>query len=647
MMDNDLRIEDGKFIGVKIVGCYLVVALLWILFSDMLLVSVVTDPAIFAELSVAKGWLFVAVTSVLLFYLIQRGVASIRRNQHALLRSETRFRMLVEQAPEAILVFDLDLDRFVMANSKAEWLFGRDRTELTQPLRALEGSPAGTELPSICAYLREQVLRASAAKDGAVELAIGATGKDIFCEMSVVKLPADERNLIRASFIDISERKAAQAQIEFLAYHDVLTGLPNRLLARDRLELAMRYADRTQGKIGLMFLDLDNFKTINDSLGHPVGDVLLKAFAARLRDCLRDTDTLSRQGGDEFLIVLPDQHAREDLQAMAEKILQQMAVPFQVDGVVLPTTVSIGIAIYPDNGRDSATLLKMADTAMYHAKEAGRNAYRFYVEQMNVDAVEGLTIRNGLRQALERNEFVLHYQPQLDLASGEVIGGEALIRWNHPEMGLLFPGRFIAIAEESGLIVPIGDWVLREACRQAVAWRQSGLPPLVMAVNLSAKQFKRDDLERSVSAALAESGLDPACLELELTESILIQDTENVLATVQRLKSLGVKLSIDDFGTGYSSLSYLKRFAVDKLKIDQSFVRDMVTDPNDAAIVGAIIQMARSLNLKTIAEGVEDEQTMACLRLQQCDEAQGYHFSRPIPAEEFARFHAGGQRVAA
>jgi diguanylate cyclase (GGDEF)-like protein/PAS domain S-box-containing protein len=648
MADKDLQNEGGQFIVARIVGCYVVVAALWILFSDLLLLNLVPDPVIFGRLSVVKGWLFVAITSGLLFYLIRRGIASIRRNQQALIRSENRFRMLIEQAPEAILVLDADQNRFVMANSRAERLFGCSRAELMRPVMVIDRAAGDNAVPPICSHLlREQVVRAGSVAAPPVELAFSVAGQDICCEMSVVKLADEDRNLLRASFLDISERKAAQARIEFLAYHDVLTGLPNRLLACDRLELAMRHADRTQDKVGLLFLDLDNFKAINDSLGHPVGDALLKAFAARLRECLRESDTLSRQGGDEFLIVLPDLHAGQALQVTASKILERMAADFEIDGVILNSTVSIGIAVYPDNGGDAATLLKMADTAMYHAKEAGRNAFRFYAEQMNLDAIEGLTIRNGLRQALECNQFVLHYQPQFDLSSGAVVGAEALIRWNHPEMGLLYPGRFISIAEDSGLIVPIGDWVLREACRQAVAGRQAGLPPLLMAVNLSAVQFKRSDLEQSVAAALADSGHDPACLELELTESILIQDTENVLATVQRLKSLGIKLSIDDFGTGYSSLSYLKRFAVDKLKIDQSFVRDMVTDPNDAAIVGAIIQMARSLNLKTIAEGVEDERTMSCLQLQHCDEAQGYHFSRPIPADEFARFHGQRQRIAA
>ena len=437
---------------------------------------------------------------------------------------------------------------------------------------------------------------------------------------------------------DITERKAAEQQIEILAYRDVLTGLPNRLLVQDRFEQAIASADRTKNRVALFFLDLDNFKTINDSLGHAVGDALLKEIAARLNECVRDTDTISRQGGDEFLIVVQDLPDAEAASPVLLKIMERLQDPFHADGHELSTSVSIGIALYPEDGADFDTLLKKADMAMYRAKESGRNAYRYFDEQMNVEAVDHLSMRNGLRKALERDEFVLHYQPQIDLASGAVIGAEALIRWNHPESGMIAPARFIPVAEESGLIVPIGAWVMKEACRQAMAWRRAGLPELTMAVNLSAVQFRRGDVEQTVISALEDSGFDPALLELELTESILIHNTENVLATVKRLKLLGVKLSIDDFGTGYSSLSYLKRFAVDKLKIDQSFIRDLASDPDDAAIVRAIIQMARSLNLKTIAEGVEDHEMLEHLRIFHCDEAQGYYFARPMPAEEFVRY---------
>jgi EAL domain-containing protein (putative c-di-GMP-specific phosphodiesterase class I) len=318
--------------------------------------------------------------------------------------------------------------------------------------------------------------------------------------------------------------------------------------------------------------------------------------------------------------------------------MERLANPMDIGDHELHTTASVGIAIYPDDGDNFDTLMKRAETAMYRAKEAGRNTYRFFDAQMNVEAVEQLRLRNGLRRALEREEFVLHYQPQIDLATDALIGVEALIRWNHPELGMIPPGRFIPIAEDSGLIVPISEWVLREASRQAAAWVKQGLAGLVVAVNLSGVHFKRGNLEQSVVSALEESSLAPELLELELTESILITDTESVLATVKRLKQLGVKLSIDDFGTGYSSLSYLKRFEVDKLKIDQSFVRDLGSDPEDAAIVRAIIQMARSLGLTTIAEGVENENILALLREFGCDEAQGYHFARPMPAEEVPNF---------
>ena len=450
----------------------------------------------------------------------------------------------------------------------------------------------------------------------------------------------DGRRYVVSMAQDVTEQRKAQAQIEFLAYHDALTQLPNRLLAKDRMELAIRSAERAQTKAALLFLDLDNFKTINDSLGHVVGDVLLKQVALSLRECLRDTDILSRQGGDEFLIVLSDIHDSDAIMVVAEKVLEHLAQPFNIEQHELSTSLSIGIAVYPDDGNDFDTLLKKADTAMYQAKESGRNAYRFHTEEMNVNAVDHLQIRNGLRQALDKHEFELYYQPQIGLASGAVIGVEALLRWRHPELGMLSPMRFISVAEDSGLIVPIGEWVLQEACRQAVAWQRAGLLRMTMAVNLSAVQFKRGDLEFSVTRALTSSGLDPALLELELTESILIQDADTVLGKVRRLKALGIKLAIDDFGTGYSSLSYLKRFDVDKLKIDQSFIRDMADDPNDAAIVRAIIQMARSLNLKTIAEGVEDERQLSLLRLQHCDEIQGYYFARPLPADEFARYLA-------
>jgi len=438
--------------------------------------------------------------------------------------------------------------------------------------------------------------------------------------------------------LEMAERQAAEARIQFLAYHDPLTELPNRILVRERFERAAERAGVQSSRVGLVYIDLDNFKTVNDSLGHTLGDLLLQGIGQRLQSLVPAGSTVSRQGGDEFLILLEDLERPREVESLVNRIVEQMQQPFAIQDHDLSTSVSIGISLFPDDGGDFDTLLKKADTAMYRAKGAGRNGYRFFDREMDKDVGERLRLSNDLRLALARNEFVLHYQPQIDLRTQEVIGAEALIRWQHPELGLLAPGRFIGIAEDTGLIVPIGEWVIRMACHQAAAWQRAGLPPLVVAVNLSAVQFMRGDLVGTVASALATSALPSRCLELELTESILIQDAENILGTVQRLNAIGVQMSIDDFGTGYSSLSYLKRFAVDKLKVDQSFVRDLCSDPDDAAIVRAIIQLARSLGLKTIAEGVETAEILALLQELGCDEAQGYYFAKPLPADNFSAF---------
>ena len=438
-------------------------------------------------------------------------------------------------------------------------------------------------------------------------------------------------------FSDISERKAAEAKIEFLAHHDPLTGLPNRLLLKDRMQQAMAHAERAGRKVALLFVDLDRFKAVNDSFGHPAGDTLLRDAAQRLRACVRDSDTISRHGGDEFLVVLTDLQSSEVPAQIAGKIMATLSAPFRIEAHEATISASVGITVYPEDGAEFDELLKKADTAMYHAKEAGRNAYRFYTERMNTDAPEKLDLHGRLRRALERGEFVLHYQPLVELGTGEIVGGEALLRWQSPEHGLIAPGSFIPAAEHSGLIVPLGEWVLREACAELALWHAQGRRQLSMAVNISAIQFRRGDVEETVLRALASSGATPAALELELTESILIDGAEQVLATMRRLQALGVRLAIDDFGTGYSSLAYLKRFAVDKLKIDRSFVRDIVSNPDDAAIVRAVIQMAGNLNLKVLAEGVETAAVADQLRAMQCDLVQGYHFGRPMPAAEFRR----------
>ena len=429
---------------------------------------------------------------------------------------------------------------------------------------------------------------------------------------------------------DITERRQAEERIEFLAHHDALTALPNRILLRDRFDHALSMAERSRSRVAMLFLDLDNFKVVNDTLGHAAGDELLLTVVKRLSRCTRDSDTISRQGGDEFILLLNDIPDLETVERVASETLSQLAEPVEINGHELNASCSIGVAIYPEDGSDFDSLLQKADAAMYNAKGAGRNTYRFFDEQMNLQAHEHLLLQNRLHQALFRAEFYLHYQPQLEINSGRVIGVEALLRWNNPELGEVAPARFIPVAEGSGLIVSIGEWVLEEACRQAQALRQAGWSDLTMAVNLSAMQFRRAGLIETVAGALERSGLPPHLLELELTESILLQDVDNNLDMVHRLKALGVRLSIDDFGTGYSSLSYLKRFAVDKLKIDRSFVRDISTDPDDAAIVRAVIQLARSLRLGIIAEGVETQEQLVFLREEGCQDVQGFLFSRPL-----------------
>ncbi len=430
------------------------------------------------------------------------------------------------------------------------------------------------------------------------------------------------------------EHAAAEKQLEFLAHHDQLTKLPNRLLLRDRFEQALAQAERAHSGVAVMFLDLDNFKQVNDTLGHTYGDKLLVRVVERLRGCLRDADTISRQGGDEFVILLPNLRDLAIISGIAQHIIECFSDPFEIDNYSINATFSIGVSLYPDDGKEFDMLLRNADTALYQAKDSGRDTYRFFSEKMNIDAQEQLQLQGQLRNAVKNQEFILHYQPQIDIASGRLIGAEALVRWQHPELGLIPPGKFIPLAERSGLVIPMGDWVLNEACRQAQVWRDKG-HAMVMAVNLSALQFKRGNLLETVAHALKRSGLPAEMLELELTESILLQDIDVAIKTLRSLKDMGVKLSIDDFGTGYSSLSYLKRLAVDKLKIDQSFVRDLTEDGDSAAIVRAIIQLGHTLQLTVIAEGVETDAQLAFLRNYGCDEVQGYLYSQPVPAERF------------
>ncbi|MBT9569322.1 MAG: EAL domain-containing protein [Thiobacillus sp.] len=430
--------------------------------------------------------------------------------------------------------------------------------------------------------------------------------------------------------------QTAKVELDHLAHHDVLTGLPNRVLMYDRLAQAIALTRRTGKQLAVLFMDLDRFKHINDSLGHSVGDQLLQSVGRRLLACVRQSDTISRQGGDEFVALIPDIDHAEDAALAAQKMLAAIALPHRIEQHDLHIGASIGISIYPDDGLDAETLIKHADTAMFHAKDKGRNTYAFFEQRMTTRAIARQSIEASLRLALERQEFVLHYQPKINLRSATIVGIEALVRWHHPQRGLLEPAQFVPIAEDSGLILPLGRWVLREACRQARAWQDAGLPPITVAVNTSALEFRTGDFLEYVRATLDESRLDPRYLELELTESVLMRDAASSNSLLHALADLGIKLAIDDFGTGYSSLSYLRQFPINTLKIDRSFVNQITSNPDDATIVTAVISMGRDLKQRVIAEGVETAEQAAFLMAQHCDEGQGHYFSRPVEAEALA-----------
>ena len=471
--------------------------------------------------------------------------------------------------------------------------------------------------------------------------AMKAGAQDYVMKSNLTRLcPAIERELREVEVR--RDRKRAEATVEHQAHYDLLTNLPNRNTFRDRLTVALAQTGRNRKMLGVLFVDLDRFKTIVDTLGHTIGDRLLRGVAERLRASLEDGDTLARMGGDEFVILLP-QIARADRAVrVAQRVLDAIKPPFQFDQHELHITMSIGITLYPYDGEDADTLLKNADTALYRAKEQGRNNYQLYTPAMNARAFERLALENSLRKAIERREFLLHYQPQVHMKTGVIVGVEALVRWQHPDLGLVYPAEFISIAEETGLITQLGEWVLRTACAQNKAWQKAGLPPMTVAVNLSARQFQQQDLVDTVARILKETGLDAKWLEMEITEGIAMQNADYTNVLLRGLKAMGVKISLDDFGTGYSSLSYLKKFPIDTLKIDQSFVRDLTSDPNDEAIANAVIVLAHSLKLNVVAEGVETPEQETYLRDHHCDISQGFLFSNQLPAsalESLVRRH--------
>jgi diguanylate cyclase (GGDEF)-like protein/PAS domain S-box-containing protein len=450
---------------------------------------------------------------------------------------------------------------------------------------------------------------------------------------------------IMAIVEDITERKAAEERIHYLAYHDTLTGLPNRVLFEERLTAAIGEAEPALDPLAVMFLSLDRFKKFNDTLGHVIGDQLLRRVAERLNASVGAGDTIACFASDEFAFLLTRARGADDSAEMARSFQTLLEPPFEIEDQELYVTASIGIGLYPHDGTDAQSLLKNSGAALYRAKQQGGNNYQFYTPDMNERALKRLALENQLRWAIERKEFKVYYQPQVKIDTGQVVGMEALVRWQHPEMGLVSPAEFIPLAEDTGLIAPIGEWVLRTACAQTKSWQDCGFTSLHVSVNLSSRQFQQPDLLLMIERQLKETGLDPSSLELEVTESSVMKNAESAISTLRELKAMGIKISIDDFGSGYSSLSYLKHLPIDVLKIDQSFVRDMTTDPKDAAIVMAIIQLAHSLQLKVNAEGVETEEQLRFLRLLRCDEMQGYLFCRPLPVEAFEQLLIEGRSL--
>jgi len=571
-----------------------------------------------------------AVLIAAVLYIGLRQLASWRA-ERALRDSGSFGSEIIENAGEGIVVYDPEL-RMIVWNRFMEELTGLPPSEVLGR-RAIELFPELSE-QGVDELLR-RALKGDAVTSPDVRYAFAGVQQSgwISGTFRPYRDSAGKVVGVIGTIRDITERKEAEQQIEYQAYHDALTGLANRRLFQEHLTIALALAARRARLVAVLFLDLDHFKVVNDSLGHTIGDSLLREIAARLKASVREGDTVARVGGDEFTIVLQDLEKKEDAGLVAQKVLHTVAQPVEIGGHRLYVTTSIGITIFPDDGDDAETLLKNADNAMYRAKEQGRNRYEMSTMEMNRSMHERLTLESGLHLAMERNEFELYYQPVYDITTMDIVGMEALIRWNHPERGLLLPAAFIHVAEERGHIVLIGDWAIRQACEQAKNF--CGIRPnFRVAVNISARQFRDDSLVETIRSALRDAHLDPNCLEIEITESAAMADVALTLDVLKKLRSTGVTVAIDDFGTGHSSLSYLKQFPIDALKIDRTFVEDLPDRFEDAAIVRAVIQLAHGLNLRVVAEGVETKPQLDFLTRHECREVQGFFFSYPLPAKE-------------
>jgi diguanylate cyclase (GGDEF)-like protein/PAS domain S-box-containing protein len=575
-------------------------------------------------------------------YLFARAIRNIVERENArleLFTEKERAQVTLNSIGDAVLCTDIE-GNVTYLNVVAEHMIGWSMKEavghpLGEVFQIIDGA---THKPSA------NPMELAIQQDRAVGLAancilVRRDGNETAIEDSAAPIHDRDGEVTGAVIVfhDVSMARAMVLEMSHLAQHDVLTDLPNRLLLNDRITQAITLARRNQHQVAVLFLDLDGFKNINDSLGHAIGDKLLQSVAARLLACVRKSDTVSRQGGDEFVILLSEVAHAADAAITATKIITELKKAHSIGEHRLRVTVSIGVSTYPDNGENGETLIKNSDTAMYHAKENGHNNFKFYQKDMSLRAVERQSLEGQLRYAIERHELLLHYQPKVNLKTGAITSVEALVRWQHPERGLLLPGQFLTVAEDTGMIVAIGEWVLHEACRQTREWLDAGLPAVPVAVNISSLEFRSEHFLNGVQVALKNTCLDPRYLELELTETVLMRHAEAAASALGQLKAIGVRLAVDDFGTGYSSLSYLTRFPIDTLKLDQSFVHDIIDSSDDAIVVSAVISMGKSLKHRVIAEGVETIEQLVYLQAHGCDEGQGYYFSRPVVAQQFSK----------
>jgi diguanylate cyclase (GGDEF)-like protein/PAS domain S-box-containing protein len=592
--------------------------------------------------SVSSGFLVIFASSWLLYLLIQEKLEAAKRAQQELhLRDQA-----IEASVNAIIITDHTLpdQPIVYVNPAFERITGYSSAEaLGKNCRFLLGDDREQSgIDSIRTALREQ-------REGRATLRNYRKDGSLFWnDLHIAPVRDDDGTVTHYVGIqnDISEARRYQEELEYQANYDTLTSLPNRNLLHDRLKQSVAYARRYQKSMAVAFIDLDNFKLVNDSLGHSAGDRLLTTVADRLKACVRTSDTAARLSGDEFVLILFDQTDETVIHNTMQRILNEVSLPCRLEDRDFYVSCSIGYSLFPKDGETDEALLKNADAAMYHAKEAGRNNFQAYTPDMEVKATQRLELGGDLRLALENNEFYLCYQPRVSLSTGSIIGVEALIRWNHPKQGLVSPSHFIPIAEETGLITSIGEWIMKTACTQNKAWIECGLPQITMSVNLSARQFVKKDLVQSIEKILIETGLPPDQLELELTESLIMHNAELFIVTLNNLKALGIKLAIDDFGTGFSSLAYLKRFPIDRLKIDRSFVHNVASDKDSSAIAQAVIHLGHSMGLMVLAEGVETPEELEFLRTHQCDELQGFFFSKPLLADDFEQLLSSRKRLA-